>query len=139
MGYAACINAGSKVQQGSIGAGMGATVGKVLGMTSAQKGGIGTASIILPKGVVVGALVCVNAFGDVVERGEVLAGAHRNGTHIGTSQYLMEHAVDPVSYTHLDIEHQRRLVGKAPIYRKDRRQRGERFGPEDRKSGIEYP
>lgn len=94
MGYAACINAGSKVQQGSIGAGMGATVGKVLGMTSAQKGGIGTASIILPKGVVVGALVCVNAFGDVVERGEVLAGAHQNGTHIGTSQYLMEHAVD---------------------------------------------
>ena len=94
MGYAACINAGTKVPQGSIGAGMGATVGKALGMAHAQKGGVGTASIILPKGVVVGALVCVNAFGDVVEHGEVLAGAQKNGKHIGTSQYLMENAVD---------------------------------------------
>ncbi len=94
MGYAACINAGTKVPQGSIGAGMGATVGKALGMTHAQKGGVGTASVSLPKGVVVGALVCVNAFGDVVENGEVVAGAQKNGTHVGTSQYLLEKAAD---------------------------------------------
>ena len=94
MGYAACINAGVKVSQGSIGVGMGATVGKVLGMPFCQKGGVGTASIRLKDGTVVGALVGVNAFGDVVENGKVIAGARRDGKHINTAQYLLEHAVD---------------------------------------------
>ena len=60
-----------------MGAGTGATVGKILGMKNSMKGGIGTASIRLPGGVVVGAIVVVNALGDVVEAdtGRILAGA----------------------------------------------------------------
>ena len=62
--------------QGNVGAGTGATVGKLLGMPSAMKGGLGMASLTLADGVVVSALVVVNAFGDVRDwrTGEVLAG-----------------------------------------------------------------
>jgi L-aminopeptidase/D-esterase-like protein len=81
MGYAACLNAGRAVEEGCAGAGMGATVGKILGMRQAMKSGIGTASIRLGGGVVVGAVVAVNAFGDVIdpETGKVIAGARRRG------------------------------------------------------------
>jgi L-aminopeptidase/D-esterase-like protein len=78
MGYAACLNASAgPVAEGNVGAGMGATVGKALGMAHAMKAGIGTASIRLGGGVVVGALVAVNAFGDVVDpaSGRIVAGA----------------------------------------------------------------
>ncbi|MDW8366114.1 MAG: P1 family peptidase [Abditibacteriales bacterium] len=63
--------------QGNVGVGTGATVGKLWGMPSAMKGGLGVASLTLPDGVVVGALVVVNAFGDVRDwrTGELLAGA----------------------------------------------------------------
>ena len=94
MGYAACINAGNAVQQGSIGVGIGATVGKALGMKHCQKGGVGTASVRLGNGTVVGALVCVNAFGDVMENGKILAGAHKHGRYIGTTDYLIKNQVD---------------------------------------------
>ena len=95
MGYAACVNAGKNVQQGSIGAGIGATVGKILGMQNCQKGGIGTAGITLSDGVVVGAMVCVNAFGDIVKKdGTIIAGALKNGSHINTAEYLMTNNVD---------------------------------------------
>ncbi len=64
------------VPEGSVGAGAGATVGKMAGPKRAMKGGIGTASIELPNGLVVGALIAVNAVGDVVDpaTGEVVAG-----------------------------------------------------------------
>ncbi len=78
MGYAACLNASAgRVAEGCAGAGMGATVGKILGMAQAMKSGIGTASIFLGRGVVVGAIVAVNAFGDVIDpgSGRILAGA----------------------------------------------------------------
>lgn len=78
MGYAACLNAsGDPPREGNVGAGMGATVGKILGMASAMKSGIGTASINLGGGLVVGAIVAVNAFGDVIDprTGAILAGA----------------------------------------------------------------
>ncbi len=101
MGYAACVNAGQNVQQGSIGAGIGATVGKALGMKNCQKGGIGTASIKLYDGVVVGAIVCVNAFGDVVKKdGAILAGAHINGEHVNTAEYLMKNEIDSSFFKH---------------------------------------
>ena len=90
MGYAACINASTTVPQGSIGVGIGATVGKLFGMQNAQKGGVGTASIKLANEIVVGALVAVNAFGDVVEDGRILAGAQKKGVHIGTAKYILE-------------------------------------------------
>ncbi len=94
MGYAACVNAGARVQQGSIGAGIGATVGKVLGMKCCQKGGIGTASVFLGDGATVGALVCVNAFGDIVENGDIIAGAIRGGKHVGTVQHMISGKTD---------------------------------------------
>jgi len=77
MGYQTCLNASSEPpEEGCVGAGMGATVGKILGMRQAMKSGIGTASLDLGGGVRVGAIVAVNAFGDVVdpERGHILAG-----------------------------------------------------------------
>src|SRR5205809_643071 len=51
--------------EGNVGAGGGATLGKIFGMKEAMKGGIGTASLKLGSGVMVGALVAVNALGDV--------------------------------------------------------------------------
>ena len=78
MGYAACLNAsGDPPREGNAGAGMGAIVGKILGMATAMKSGIGTASINLGGGLVVGAIVAVNAFGDVIDprTGSILAGA----------------------------------------------------------------
>ncbi len=65
------------VAEGSIGAGAGATVGKTVGFAGAMKGGIGSACLSHRSGAVVGALVAVNALGDVVhpESGRVLAGA----------------------------------------------------------------
>jgi len=78
MGYAACdAAADGPVPEGSVGAGTGCTVGKVLGAGRASKAGIGTASVDLGAGLVVGAIVAVNAFGEVVDpqTGEILAGA----------------------------------------------------------------
>ncbi|MDP6494013.1 MAG: P1 family peptidase [Dehalococcoidia bacterium] len=75
-GYAACLNASVQPpEEGSVGAGTGATVGKVMGKALATKGGLGTSSIQLGN-VVVGALAVVNALGDVVdpETGQVMAG-----------------------------------------------------------------
>lgn len=94
MGYAACINAGIAVQQGCVGVGMGATVGKILGMKHAQKSGVGTASVHLPDGVVVGAVVGVNAFGDVLENGKIFAGAQEAGHYVNTAQHMLEHNID---------------------------------------------
>jgi L-aminopeptidase/D-esterase-like protein len=78
MGYAAAAAANSgAVAEGNIGAGTGATVGKIFGMAGAMKSGLGTASIEIGGGVIVGAIVAVNAVGDVVdpETGQILAGA----------------------------------------------------------------
>ena len=66
MGYRACqVASDTKLNQGNFGAGCGATVGKIKGIEYAMKGGIGSHSIKLPNGLVVSALVAVNAFGDV--------------------------------------------------------------------------
>lgn len=67
-GYAMCeVAGGGPVTEGSVGAGAGATVGKLYGMSHAMKGGIGTASRPIDGIGVVGALVAVNAFGDVFD------------------------------------------------------------------------
>ncbi len=82
MGYAACQAADDgPVAEGNVGAGTGATVGKILGLGQAMKSGLGTASINLGGGLLVGAIVAVNAFGDVVDprTGEILAGARAPG------------------------------------------------------------
>lgn len=77
MGYQACLNASATPAQGNVGAGTGATVGKLLGMAQAMKGGLGTASLEVGVGLVVGAIVAVNAVGDVLDpaTGRILAGA----------------------------------------------------------------
>lgn len=73
---AARLATSGPVAQGSVGAGAGATVGKLFGFEAAMKGGIGSASVKLPGGAVVAALVAVNALGDVVDpsTGRLLAG-----------------------------------------------------------------
>lgn len=76
-GEAACRSASdSPPIQGSVGAGTGATVGKMLGIDRAMKGGIGSASISLDDGLSVGAIVAVNAIGGVYEAatGRIVAG-----------------------------------------------------------------
>lgn len=79
-GYAACEAATrAAVVEGSVGAGTGATVGKLLGADHAVKGGVGSVALRIGGNVTVGALAVVNAFGDVVEpsSGEIVAGARR--------------------------------------------------------------
>lgn len=76
-GYSACLAAGSTAPaEGNVGAGAGATVGKLFGIQRAMKGGIGSASVAV-DGLTVGALVAVNALGDVIDpsTGRPIAGA----------------------------------------------------------------
>jgi L-aminopeptidase/D-esterase-like protein len=76
--YAACqASDRGPVQEGSVGAGTGATVGHLYGLDGCIKGGLGSAGRILTGGATVGALVAVNAFGDVVDpaSGRIVAGA----------------------------------------------------------------
>jgi len=80
-GYAACQATSSAAPaQGNVGAGTGACVGKMFGMEFAMKGGIGSAAVSV-GGVTVGALIAVNALGDVLdtETGDILAGARAAG------------------------------------------------------------
>lgn len=91
-GRVACEAASTKpVQEGRVGAGAGATVGKVLGPEGASPGGLGSAARPWHQ-YQVGALAVVNALGDVVGRGgEVLAGARTpQGGHLGTDAHLLE-------------------------------------------------
>jgi L-aminopeptidase/D-esterase-like protein len=84
MGYAACLAASDgAVPEGNVGAGTGAAVGRALGPEQAMKSGLGSAAVSLAAGLVVGAVVAVNAFGDVVDptTGEILAGARSPDTN----------------------------------------------------------
>lgn len=75
MGRAACQAAGVDVGEGRVGAGTGATVGKVLGPQRSMPGGVGTAAIA-GSGFTVSALAVVNALGDVMDgHGRIIAGA----------------------------------------------------------------
>ena len=97
MGYAACqaANEGS-VAEGNVGAGTGATVGKIMGLKQAMKAGLGTASVDLGEGLVVGAIVAVNAFGDVIDpqTGQIIAGARSlDGTGFANTLAVMKSLV----------------------------------------------
>src|SRR5512143_215089 len=96
MGYQAAASASSAAPaEGSVGAGTGASVGKMFGASLAMKSGVGTASLDIGGGVVVGALVAVNAWGDVVDpqTNEILAGL-RSGKvgllRVGTKDYFAD-------------------------------------------------
>ena len=87
MGYRACASASADAPaEGNAGAGTGATVGKIFGMAGAMKSGLGTASMEIGGGIILGAIVAVNAFGDVIDpqTGKILAGAR--STKLGPVQ-----------------------------------------------------
>ena len=84
MGYQACQNASSAPPaEGNAGAGTGCTIGKILGQGQSMKSGIGSSSAEIGSGVNVGAIVAVNAFGDVIDPddGQIIAGVR--STKIG--------------------------------------------------------
>jgi L-aminopeptidase/D-esterase-like protein len=97
-GYAAARAASSaRVAQGNVGAGCGATVGKLRGARYAMKSGLGSASFRAPSGLVVGAIVAVNALGSVVDPqgGRVLAGMlDDDGMPQNAATYVIEHGID---------------------------------------------
>ncbi|QQE76410.1 P1 family peptidase [Brevibacillus composti] len=96
MGYAAASLASKEpVAQGNVGAGAGATVGKLNGFSQAMKSGIGSASRVLPNGLVIGALVAVNAVGHVKDpdSGEILAGPRdEEGGIVDSLELMQQHA-----------------------------------------------
>ncbi len=93
-GYQACAQASRRrPMEGNVGAGAGATVGKLFGVARAMKGGVGTASVTV-DGVTVGALIACNAVGDVLDpdTGHLLAGARtsvRGKTLLDTRRALL--------------------------------------------------
>ena len=91
-GYAACDAASTEqVTEGNVGAGTGASVGKLFGIQRAMRGGLGSASLTV-GGITVAALVAVNAIGDVIDpaTGQVIAGARTADGHalLGTMAAL---------------------------------------------------
>lgn len=100
MGYKACENANNlPVEEGCVGAGIGASVGKLLGRASAMKSGIGSAGKVFEDGLAIGAIVAVNAFGDVIEpeTGKIIAGARnpqKKGEFLNTAKVI---SISPLS------------------------------------------
>lgn len=96
MGYIACQAArDTPSKSGAIGAGSGATCGKVLGSDQAMRGGLGTASMKLENGLVVGALAVCNAWGDIVNplTGDIVAGTRHPelpDRFLRTEEYIIE-------------------------------------------------
>ena len=92
-GYAAASSASAgPIEEGNVGAGAGATIGKTMGMERAMKGGIGMAAITLPDGLTVAALVALNAYGDVVDpaTGRVVAGVRtEDGRGLADARVLL--------------------------------------------------
>jgi len=103
--YLACEEAsGGTVETGSVGAGTGATTGKVLGQKGWCKGGLGYAEETLYNGATIAALAVVNCFGDVVDDdGAIISGAWDEGGFIGTSRWAARNA--PVHHRLSDSEH----------------------------------
>jgi L-aminopeptidase/D-esterase-like protein len=93
LAYQACLNATpDPVIEGSVGAGTGATVGKILGMPNATKSGVGSACVEISGGLFVGAIAVVNALGDVIDpqSGAIIAGAKIEGGFADTLQVMRQ-------------------------------------------------
>ena len=92
-GYQAATAANSQnVAEGNVGAGAGATVGKLGGRNRAMKGGVGTALIELPNGLKVAALMAVNAVGDIIDpdTGSIIAGTRtRDGDGFADARTIL--------------------------------------------------
>ncbi|MDQ6772981.1 MAG: P1 family peptidase [Candidatus Dormibacteraeota bacterium] len=110
-GYAAALEAerGAPCVEGRVGAGTGATVGKILGFERRSPGGLGSSARAAPGGAMVGALAVVNAVGDVMAAdGSVLAGARDDaGAFAGAWSWLLERPppapVEPGAATTLGV------------------------------------
>jgi len=88
--YKAANSAGRLAEEGSVGVGTGASVGKMLGEASAMKGGVAMASVRIAGGVVVSAFSVVNALGDVIEDdGSIIAGAREQGEFVRSEEHLL--------------------------------------------------
>lgn len=100
MGYEAAQAASREtVAQGNVGAGTGASIGKLNGFANAMKSGVGTASVILPNGLVIGAIVAVNAVGHVADpqSGTILAGPRdEQGTIRDSMEMMRQQAFAPI-------------------------------------------
>ena len=85
------LSRSAALAQGSVGGGTGATVGKVLGLERAMKGGLGSASVALEDGLLVGSLAVVNAFGHVRDSrtGKILAGPRLDDGRLGDTVELL--------------------------------------------------
>lgn len=98
MAYQACLQASTtESRQGTIGAGCGATVGKIRGVRHSMPGGIGMASWRYER-LCIGVLVVVNAFGDIIDpgRADILAGARRDdGAMLDTLAHLKSDPLAP--------------------------------------------
>ncbi len=91
MGYQAVEKASSSEDSlGKVGAGMGCSVGKLLGPEQASASGLGSACLELQDGVYIGALVGVNAFGDILDReGKIIAGCQdKEGNFLDTYEQM---------------------------------------------------
>jgi L-aminopeptidase/D-esterase-like protein len=108
-GYAAATHASTETPaEGNVGAGAGATVGKLRGRARAMKGGVGTASITLESGLTVAALVAVNAVGDIIDpaTGSVVAGVRTaDGRGFADARALLREGAfdDPPDLTNTTI------------------------------------
>ncbi len=111
MGYQAAQNANeSDDAQGSVGAGIGATVGKFAGFQCAMKGGLGSCSTAIGNGVFIGALAVVNALGNIIdpETQKIVAGAINpgDGSFVDPVAFLMQtscHTFPPCTNTTLGV------------------------------------
>ena len=112
--YQAAASVAARTEEGSVGVGTGATVGKILGVAGMMKGGVGLATVSVGGGttggvaVTVSALTVVNAFGDVLdEKGSVLAGARRHGAFVGSKDLLLAMegppCLSPLAHTTLSV------------------------------------
>ncbi|HOB15485.1 MAG TPA: P1 family peptidase [Defluviitoga sp.] len=96
-GYIASKNAtDQEVIQGNVGAGTGAMIGKGAGKIFSMKGGIGSYSIEVGKGIIVGAIAVVNSSGDVYENGNIIAGAiDENNNFLNIYELMKKRAFKP--------------------------------------------
>jgi L-aminopeptidase/D-esterase-like protein len=103
LAYAACQAANwGPLAEGNVGAGAGATIGKIYGRP--MKGGLGTASLHIPGGPVVAALAVVNALGDIWDQGRIVVGALRpDGDFVNQTQALLHNVPSPLFFTSTTI------------------------------------
>ncbi|MBR2968152.1 MAG: P1 family peptidase [Clostridia bacterium] len=95
MGFDAVTNAESMLEGGKVGAGKGATVGKILGFNHCSPSGLGVSRVEI-DGVEIVAVMVVNAFGDVRKDGKIIAGAKMNENFVDTQQLIC--SVSPNGY-----------------------------------------